>query len=144
MERIIKGKAIILLIFMNWLSEGAKKSLNALRNYFMHQDLQNTRRSECAAILLGDVKHPDHYFYLKGEIPVKNLCELSSLLNDLDEYSFNYHVGNERNDFSEWIDKTIGDRTLAGKLNQLHSREEMAKAVEVRVDYFKRKAEQRY
>ncbi len=127
---------------MNWF-EKIKRGLREL-SLSLKYDLERTNRSECAAILLSDVRHPEHYFYLKGNIPVKNLSELSDVMKEMDDETFSYHVGEGRNDFSSWVKDIIGDNVLAGKLNQLKSREEMNKAVEVRVNYIRKRAEQRY
>ena len=129
---------------MEWLLNGVRKGWSALKIYFLHYDLESTSRSECAGVFLREVNHPSNYFFLNGKIPIKSLIELSAVMNEMDKGSFAFHMGKDRNDFSEWVGGVIGDRTLAEKLNQLKTREEMAKAVEVRANYFKRKMEEKH
>ena len=121
-----------------------KKELKSFSSGVSTYELQRTNGAECAAVLLSDVKHSDHYFYLNNNIPIKNLCELSDHLREIDEGSFRNHVNNERNDFGEWVSNTIGDKTLGKKLSELDDKEEISKAVDIRVDYIKRRANLRY
>jgi hypothetical protein len=130
--------------FVESFVEKLKKEMNFFSKRISHYELQRTNGSECASVLLSEVKHPDHYFYLNNNLPIKSLCELSEHLNEMDEESFKNHVTEERNDFSAWVSNIIGDKTLGRKLSELKEKDEMAKAVQVRVDYIKRRAEQNY
>lgn len=121
-----------------------KKEVKAFSSGVSKYELQRTNGAECAAVLLSDVKHADHYFYLNNNVPIKNLCELSDHLKEIDENTFRNHVNDERNDFSTWVSNTVGDKTLGKKMSELDSKEEMSKAVEIRVDYIKRRANSKY
>jgi len=130
--------------FVESLMQKLKKEMNFFSNRVSHYELQRTSGSECASVLLSEVKHPDHYFYLNNGIAIKSLGELSNHLNEMDEDTFSNHVNEERNDFSAWVSNTIGDKTLGRKIAELNEKDEMAKAVNVRVNYIKRRAEQNY
>ena len=104
-----------------------------------HADLRHAYGSECAAVLLREVKHADHYFYLKSGLALKGLCDLEAVLKEMDAATFSHHVSNGRNDFARWVSETIGDQRLASKLELLDTRQEMANAVSVRVAAFKRR-----
>jgi len=121
-----------------------KKEIDSFSGGVSKYELQKTNGAECAAVLLSDVKHADHYFYLNNSIPIKNLCELSEHLKEIDENTFRNHVNDERNDFSAWVSNIIGDKTLGKKLSELDDKEEISKAVDIRVDYIKRRANSKY
>ncbi|MFH1663216.1 MAG: hypothetical protein ABH986_00085 [archaeon] len=130
--------------FVEMFLQKLKKETRFLFNGMNRYELQRTHPSECAAVLLSEVKHPDHYFYLNNNLPIKSLCELSEHLKEMDESTFKNHVNPERNDFSQWVSNTIGDKTLGKKMGELSEKDEMSKAVEIRVNYIKRRAEQKY
>jgi len=121
-----------------------KNEMKSFSSGVSRYELQRTSGSECASVLLSDVKHPDHYFYLNSSVPIKNLCELSEHLKEMDEGTFRNHVNENRNDFGSWVSDTIGDKTLAKKMAELTDKDEMSKAVEIRVDYIKRRANSNY
>ena len=115
---------------------------DSLRKFFAknnHSDLRHARGNECAAVLLREVKHPDNYFYLKSGLALKGLCDLESILQEMDAETFSHHVKEGQNDFAKWVRDTIGDERLASKLKLLDTKDEMAKAVGVRVAAFKRR-----
>jgi len=126
--------------FVEDIMQKIRKEMKFLFNGMHTYELQRTHPSECAAVLLSEVKHPDHYFYLNNNLPIKSLCELSEHLKEMDKESFKQHVNEEKNDFSEWVSNTIGDKTLGRKMMELSEQDEMSKAVEVRVDYIKKRA----
>ncbi len=126
------------------LLQKIKKETRFLFSSVNHYDLQRTNGSECAAVLLSEVKHPDHYFYLNNGAPIRGLCELKEHLSEMDDNTFKSHVNEERNDFSEWVSNIVGDKTLGKKMSELKDKEEMSKAVDIRVEYIKRRANQNY
>ncbi len=129
-EPIVEAMKII----NGWLF--AAKKLLAKNN---HAELKHSSGSECASILLREVKHPDHYFYLKSGLALKGLCDLEAVLLEMNDDAFVHHVKEGKNDFSAWVRETIGDTKLADKLELLDTREEMANAVSVRVGALKRR-----
>lgn len=124
----------VVAILNNWV--------DSLKKFFAknnHSDLRHAYGSECATVLLREVKHPDHYFYLKSGLALKSLCDLESVLLEIDNETFSHHVKEGQNDFAKWVRDTIGDEKLASKLELLDAKEDMAKAVSVRVAAFKRR-----
>ncbi len=104
-----------------------------------HRDLKRTYGSECARVMLREVNHPDLYFQLKNGVVLKSLCDLESVLTELDNETFSYHMREKQNDFSVWTREVIGDGTLANKLELLENKDDMARAVSVRVNWFKKR-----
>jgi len=121
-----------------------KRELEFFTPNSMRYELERHNGAECAAVLLADVKHPDHYFYLQDGIPIKGLCDLELILKEIPAETFAFHVKEGKNDFSDWVKNVIGDTTLASKMQKLSAQEEMAKAVSIRVEYIKKRAEQRF
>src|SRR3989344_8230789 len=95
----------------------------------MHSELEISSGRECAKILLSEVKHPDHYFYLSDGVVVKSVCDLENVLQEMPEEVFSTHVSKGKNDFAKWVNDIVGDKVLGEKLSELKTREEMAKAV---------------
>jgi hypothetical protein len=92
-----------------------KKEMKFFSKGFSKYELQRTNGSECAAILLNEVKHPDHYFYLNNNMPIRGLCELSAHLKEMDQETFGNHVNKERNDFAEWFQISLETKLLEKK-----------------------------
>ncbi len=102
-----------------------------------HVDLKRTYGHECAGVLLKEVRHPDHYFYLHNGAVLKSLCDLDATLQEMDHETFDKHVSPEKNEFAAWVGHIVGDSTLANKLQLLDSKEDVARAVNVRVNWLK-------
>ena len=99
-----------------------------------HVDLKRTYGHECAGVLLKEVRHPDHFFYLSNGAVLKGLCDLDAVLSEMDDSTFVKHVSPEKNEFATWVGHIVGDTTLANKLQLLDSKEDVARAVNVRVN----------
>ncbi|GEM_PF-2476146 len=121
---------------MDWVWQKIKAFLPRNR----HLDLKRTYGHECAAVLLKEVRHPDHYFYLSNGAVLKGLCDLDAALQEMDETTFQKHVTSEKNDFAAWVGHIVGDSTLGNKLQMLDSKEDCARAVNVRVNWFRTRA----
>lgn len=102
-----------------------------------HVDLKRTYGHECAGVLLKEVRHPDHYFYLNNGAVLKGLCDLDAVLQEMDDSTFAKHVSPHKNEFAGWVGHIVGDNTLANKLQLLDSRADTARAVNVRVNWLK-------
>ena len=103
-----------------------------------HSELKRHSRKDCAVRLLSDVKHPNHHFRVINGLELRNMCDLADALEVMDDQTFAYHVNDTRNDFAEWVKDILGDQHLAEKMENLESRDDYAKAANVRVDYFKK------
>lgn len=104
-----------------------------------HRDLKRSYGNECALMMLKDVPHPDLYLRLQNGVTLKSLCDLADVLPVLDDKTFQRHVTPAKNDLSYWVRNVVGDRTLANKLDLLETQEDVARAVNVRVEWFKRR-----
>ncbi len=108
---------------------------------FNEQEVREEKHSnQCAELLLRDALHPDLFFYLHGEKPIKNLIELSEELNNMSEKTFVYHVREEKNDFAEWVNNVVGDSILAEKMFKAKTLPRLRNTVNVRVEWLKSKA----
>ncbi len=67
--------------------------------------------------LLSDCTPDKAFWNVKGGI-VRSIYELVLSLENIDEWTFRYHVNldNNKNDFADWIREVIGDDTLAAQL----------------------------
>lgn len=75
--------------------------------------------------LLEDVR-AENYFWLKDGGVIKNLKELSEIMNNMSDDTFNYHVNDQKNDFSNWIKDVHGEEDVASGLLRAKTREEAA------------------
>lgn len=91
-----------------------------------------------ATMLLADVPDDKHFWCADGRI-LKNLSELVNGLNDMSDETFAHHSSEERNDFSNWVQDVIRDKTLASDLKKLRNRTEAAKRVSSRVAFLSSK-----
>ena len=120
------------------------KIVSGVRNFFKvksHRDLKRSYGKECALVLMKEVPHPDLFFRLHNGVVLKGLCDLADVLPELDSATFRKHVGSEKNEFSSWVRNVVGDKTLANKLDALDSQEDISRAVNVRVKWFKSRIE---
>jgi hypothetical protein len=72
----------------------------------------------------NDVPENKH-FWLNNGMVAKNIHELISLLEVIDNNTFNHHVNEKGNDFSFWIGNVVGNHDLAAKVAGSRTKEEM-------------------
>jgi len=87
---------------------------------------------------LGDVPDDKHFWCHDGKL-IKNLRELGKALNDMSDETFHYHLGEGRNDFSNWVRDVVGDNKLANDLSKAKSRIQAGKAVAQRISFLRSK-----
>ena len=58
----------------------------------------------------------DKYFYVHNGMTIRNLDELAVALDLMDRHIFEYHVNNNKNDFSNWVKEIIKEEVLAKEL----------------------------
>ncbi len=68
---------------------------------------------------------PEHYFILVTGVPLKNLKELATSLETMNEWVFNHHVNDQRNDFSNWIKEILKEDELAEEIKIIKNINEM-------------------
>ncbi|MBL7056422.1 hypothetical protein ISS07_05910 [Candidatus Woesearchaeota archaeon] len=88
---------------------------------------------ESAEKYLADVA-PDSTFWVYEGPKVRNLYELTTVLENMDDTAFHSHVHNGRNDFANWVRDVIKDITLAEKIKKVHDRKSAFKIVWHRVE----------
>jgi hypothetical protein len=95
----------------------AKENLKIMREKFL---------SDCP---------PDKAFWTCNGTVLRNLRELRTLLNALNDNAFKYHVNteNKKNDFANWINDVIGDRELARQLNGVLDRHKYLEVIDRRI-----------
>jgi hypothetical protein len=69
---------------------------------------------------------PEQYFILRNGQPVKSLQELMTILDYIDDTTFDHHVNDYRNDFATWIENAVGDVALAQQIRAATDRDSMA------------------
>jgi len=56
---------------------------------------------------------PEKSFWVSNGWVVRNLGELKTALEQMNDETFAYHLNKEKNDFSKWIREVVGDKKLA-------------------------------
>jgi hypothetical protein len=68
---------------------------------------------------------PDKAFWTTKGLIIRNMHELLSAIENMDDYTFRYHVNldNNKNDFADWIRAVFGDEKLADQLEGVMKKE---------------------
>src|SRR5512142_3300142 len=67
----------------------------------------------------------EKYFILANGRVVKNVAELASILDQLEDHVFSHHVTPDRNDFHNWIKDVFEDIELARKVSGVKDKKHM-------------------
>jgi hypothetical protein len=65
---------------------------------------------------------PDKVFWLANGGTLKNLSELVSSLESMDDGTFGYHVNQDKNDFANWLREVFKKQKLADDLQGVFER----------------------
>jgi hypothetical protein len=76
-------------------------------------------------------------FWLCNGYIARSLPELLHALKKMNEPSFKYHVNGRKNEFSQWIEKVIGDKKLAKQLLRVKTQKTTITKIEKRVKEIK-------
>ncbi len=68
---------------------------------------------------------PENYFILITGVPLKNLKELANSLETMNEWVFNHHVNEARNDFSNWVKDILNEKELAEEMKLIKNMKDM-------------------
>jgi hypothetical protein len=79
----------------------------------------------------------DKVFWCHDGRIIKNVEELSAGLQQMSEETFRYHVTEQRNDFSKWIQDAIGDYELSTEQQNTGTKDQAAKVVADRIAWLK-------
>jgi hypothetical protein len=77
--------------------------------------------------------HPNNVLRLKSGSIVRNLSDLANELALIDDYTFQYHVNDQKHDFHDWVYHMVRDDRLAKALSAIKDRRLMLAAVEKRI-----------
>lgn len=83
---------------------------------------------------------PEQCFWVNNGPILKNIEELANVLPEMSDDTFQHHVNNEKNDFSNWIRDVIGDENLANDLLSSRSRYSALNKIRNRLNSLKKKA----
>ena len=76
----------------------------------------------------GKLKHDPpshHWFVLCSGKEIKNLREFAHDLGEMEDFVFDHHVSDQRNDFVSWIKDVFDDLELAEKVSQEKDKKRM-------------------
>ena len=72
-------------------------------------------------------------FWLLGGKPIRNIAELGRELKRMTQETFAFHVNDEKNDFSIWVEESAKDNALATLMRTTKDKQRMAAIVERRI-----------
>lgn len=83
---------------------------------------------------------PEHCFWVNNGPILKNIEELTSALEAMNNDIYAYHVNKDKNDFSKWIGEVIGDSKLANDLLSSKNKSSAVNKIRARLNSLKKKA----
>ena len=83
---------------------------------------------------------PEQCFWVNNGAILKNLDELASALQEMNEDTYRHHANQEKNDFSKWVNEVICDKKLANELLSSRNKDSALKKVRNRLNSLKNKA----
>jgi hypothetical protein len=89
---------------------------------------------EEAKKLLSNVPEQVVFRCCDGRV-VRSIRDLGKTLAHMPEDSFRYHANQDKNDFSRWVKETVGDESLARRLNRAAGRKETLKELSARITF---------
>ena len=93
---------------------------------------------EDAEKLLADVPEDHSFWCCDGRI-FRNMRDLMVGLASMSGDTFSYHLNHEKNDFSKWVYDVIEDEKLAEDMEKSTSQRDVAKTVNERYSFLKKK-----
>jgi len=75
----------------------------------------------------------ENVFWCSDGKVFRNLQELASALETMDDETFSHHANNERNDFSNWIADVFSEKKLAFQIKNMKSPALVAKRLKERL-----------
>ncbi|MEM4268343.1 MAG: DUF5752 family protein [Candidatus Woesearchaeota archaeon] len=77
---------------------------------------------------------PEETFKMTAELEIKNLQELSQVLNSIHQSTFAKHVNSEKNDFANWVRHSLKDDVLAERLQATRDLSTTKELINKRID----------
>ena len=91
---------------------------------------KNKNPEEKDSLYLSEKISPKHYFYLKDGQIIKSLREIPVVLRNVDEYIFEKHVSENKNDFADWIEHVFGLNELANRISDIKTKQELIRKIQ--------------
>ena len=99
---------------------------------------KNKTTKASAKEFLKSVEGDFRFFSCNGEV-FENLEELISGLGEINKNEFSHHSNKEKNDFADWAEYVLGDKTLSESLNNARTaKTKTLKALKSRVSELKK------
>ncbi len=86
---------------------------------------------------LKDVDPSESFWVNKGPV-IRNIYELANAIENISDDTFEYHVNEQKNDFSEWVRNVLNDNELADCLFIILDKNKTIKKIKERIAYFER------
>ena len=93
---------------------------------------------QMALRILSEAEGDKRFFVNDGAV-LSELKQMPSALRKMKKQTFDHHVNEEKNDFSNWVNEVLGDKDLAKKMSAAKSKTEMTKHVSSRLQDLKKK-----
>ncbi len=97
------------------------------------KNINKKRTSSKAQQMLRSIPEDHLCFWLCDGRILRSLRDLVDALNNMADEVFFYHVNQEKNDFANWINEVIQDKTLAKKINKTKSKAALIRHIKSRV-----------
>jgi hypothetical protein len=68
---------------------------------------------------------PEQYFHVRNGDVVRSISELSDVIAKMDDFTFFYHVHEDRNDFAKWVETIYHNKELADLIRNGKSRHQL-------------------
>ena len=84
--------------------------------------------------VLSDCRPDKSFWTCHGSI-VRNIYELASTIESMNNWTFQFHVNDDRqkNDFAKWIEDVLEDGELAHRLKRVRNRNEYSSIIRARI-----------
>ncbi len=76
---------------------------------------------------------PEKSFWVNNDRIIRNIYELASAIENMNDMTFRYHVDVGKNDFSKWVREVIRDEKLADDLLKASTKEALLKVIKKRI-----------
>jgi hypothetical protein len=83
---------------------------------------------------LSSLTRTENCFFTVDNHALKNIQDLLDYLASCDEESFRHHVNGQKNDFADWIEKTLLFQELANSFRSINTSDDMRNAI---INFFK-------
>jgi len=77
---------------------------------------KSSTKSKNKVIKKPKTAKPESYFILVNGVPLKNLKELAGACETMNDWVFNHHVNESRNDFANWVEHVLKEEELSSEI----------------------------